>query len=64
MARSKCAFRQRDVTRAIKAARAADVDIARIEILDGKIVIIPNNSADPDDLDQELSQFQVRNGQA
>ncbi len=38
MSRRRSAFRQRDVTRAIKAARAAGVRI-RIEIQDGKMVI-------------------------
>jgi hypothetical protein len=41
MARAPYTFRQLDVTRAIKATKAAGVDIARIEIArDGKIVII------------------------
>jgi hypothetical protein len=41
MARSPSAFRQQDVTKAIRAAAAAGVNIARIEIdADGKIVII------------------------
>lgn len=39
MARRECKFRQREITRTIKAARAAGVDVDRIEIdQDGKIV--------------------------
>ncbi len=42
MPRAPCNFRQRDLTRAIKGARAAGIDVARIEIeKDGKIVILP-----------------------
>jgi hypothetical protein len=45
MARSKSSFRQRDITRAIKAARAAGVTDPRIEIsVDGKIIIITKES--------------------
>jgi hypothetical protein len=41
MPRAPCNFRQRDLTRAIKGARAAGIDVARIEIeKDGKIVIL------------------------
>jgi hypothetical protein len=44
--RARCTFRQRDVTRAIRGARAAGIDVARIEIgNDGKIVILPTQSA-------------------
>jgi hypothetical protein len=41
MARAPSTFRQQDVTKALRAAKAAGVDIARIEIArDGRIVII------------------------
>jgi hypothetical protein len=41
MARAPSAFRQQDVTRDIRAAIAAGVDIARVEVAkDGRIVII------------------------
>jgi hypothetical protein len=65
MARAASTFRQSDVTRAIKAAAAAGVHIARIEVAkDGKIVIV-TAEAQPalDDLDRELADFQVRHGQ-
>jgi hypothetical protein len=42
MARGSLSFRQTDVTRAIKAAVAAGIEIARVEVdKAGKIVIIP-----------------------
>jgi hypothetical protein len=41
MSRTPSTFRQADVTRVVKAARAAAVDVARIEIAkDGRIVIV------------------------
>jgi hypothetical protein len=41
MTRAPATFRQQDVTRAIRAAIAAGVDIARIEVAkDGTIVIV------------------------
>jgi hypothetical protein len=47
MNRGACIFRQRDVTRAVKAARAAGVEIARIEIhSDGKIIVVARNATD------------------
>ena len=65
MARAPSTFRQQDVTRAIRAAIAAGVDIARIEVAkDGRIVIV-TGGADPavqDDLDRELEQFRARHG--
>jgi len=42
MARAKPAFRQRDVTRALKAALKAGLKVDRLEIDgDGKIVVVP-----------------------
>jgi hypothetical protein len=42
MSRAASTFRQTDVVRALRAARAAGLEVARIEIgKDGKIVVIP-----------------------
>ena len=62
-------FRQQDVTRALKGAIAAGVEIARVEIdPTGKIVIQLSNGevkeqAAPDDLDRELAAFEARHGE-
>jgi hypothetical protein len=56
-------FRQADLTRALKAARAAGVEM-RVEIGGGKIVLVPlQPTAAKDDLDQELEEFEARHGQ-
>jgi hypothetical protein len=47
MARRSCTFRQRDVTKAVKAVAAAGVDVARVEIdRNGKIIVITGKSAE------------------
>jgi hypothetical protein len=61
-------FRQQDVTRALKGAIAAGVEIARVEIdPTGKIVIQLSSGevkeqAAPDDLDRELAEFEAHHG--
>jgi hypothetical protein len=41
MARGLCAFKQRDVTRALRATRAAGIEVVRLEIAnDGKIIVV------------------------
>ena len=48
MTRAPSTFRQQDVTRAIRAAIAAGVDIARIEVAkDGRIIIVTAADSEP-----------------
>jgi hypothetical protein len=47
VARRPCKFRQREITRSIKAARAAGLAVDRVEIeTDGKIVVHLGNGDD------------------
>jgi hypothetical protein len=47
MARRESKFRQREITRSIKAARAAGVEVDRVEIAtDGRIVVHLGGGAD------------------
>jgi hypothetical protein len=66
MTRRPSAFRQRDLTRAVKGVTAAGVHIARVEIgRDGKIVVVTQQPAgQQDDLDRELAEFEARHGQS
>ena len=67
MARAPSTFRQQDVTRAIKAAVAAGVHIARIEVdKAGKITIITGITSGQagNDLDRELEEWEARHGQS
>jgi hypothetical protein len=46
MARGPCAFKQSDVTKAVKAVVAAGVNVARVEVdKDGRIVVIAGKPA-------------------
>jgi hypothetical protein len=67
MRRAPPPFRQRDLTRAIRAVTVAGVSIARVEIgPDGKIVVVTQQPAvsSRDDLDRELEEFEARHGES
>ena len=60
MPRARCTFRQRDLRLAVATARAAGLDIARLEIdRDGKIVVVTGKPPVNDDLDRELAEFEA-----
>jgi hypothetical protein len=67
MPRGGQAFRQADVTRALRATVAAGIPVQRIEIAkDGRIIVVTSGdtpSAPADDLDRELAEFEARHGQ-
>ncbi len=55
-------FRKTDVVRAVAAAKAAGLDIARVEIdKDGRIVVVTTNGTTPDDaIDREIEELKAR----
>ncbi len=66
MPRGACTFKQRDATRAAKAAIAAGLVVERVEYKrDGTIVVVTAGQprAPAEDLDRELAEFEARNGQ-
>jgi hypothetical protein len=68
MSRGAQSFRQGDVTKAIKAVVKAGVKDWRLEIGDGKIIVVasqPNAAGTvyETDLDRELAEFEARHGQ-
>ena len=67
MPRQPCTFKQTDVTRVLRATKAAGVEVARIEIdQDGKIVLAlaTEQTSPQDDLDRELEEFEARHGES
>jgi hypothetical protein len=65
MARRPCTFKQQDVTRALRGAKAAGIEIQRVEIDNGKIIIVAAGDSpqtSEDELDRELADFRARHG--
>ena len=68
MPRGPTRFKQRDVMRAIKAARAAGCAVQTVKIeKDGSIIVSAGSPTDPhqpaaDDLDRELAVFELHHG--
>jgi hypothetical protein len=59
MGRGRCAFKQSDLVRAVKAVRKAGVEVARVEIDNGKIVVIagkPTDALGRNELDKWLAE--------
>lgn len=67
MARRPCTFKQQDVTRALRGAKAAGIEIQRVEIDNaGKIIIVAVSDSpqtSENELDQELAELEARHGQ-
>lgn len=65
MTRTAAKFKQADVTRAVRAAVKAGIEVRSVEIAaDGKISIVAASPiAETDNLDQELAEFEARHGQ-
>ena len=66
MARHPVTFKKADVARAVKAVRAAGIDIARVEIdKDGRIVVVTTTDCSRDDgaaLDKEIRELMKQHG--
>ncbi len=67
MARRPCTFTRRDITRALRGAKAAGIEVQRVEIdKAGKIVLVTSSHCTrttADELDLELAAFEARHGQ-
>ena len=58
MPRRVCLFRQTDLKRALKGARAAGMEIARVEInKEGVIVMVPSKPEEPADASEEVNEW-------
>ena len=65
MSRARSAWKQADATRAARAALDAGLEVYGIEITSGRIFVVTKACSEPrSDLDQELAEFEARNGQA
>jgi hypothetical protein len=57
MSRGPCRFKKTDVRRAIEAAKACGLDIARVVIRDGEIIVIAGNGAIDQDAASTLNEW-------
>ena len=58
-------FKESDVRRAVKAVRAAGVEIASVDFAPGGVFkVIPLNGAARNELDRELEEFEARHDAA
>lgn len=68
MSRRPSAFTQSDITRALRGAKDAGINVVRLEIAkDGRIVISTSaiaGSSHTQDLDRELLEFEARHGKS
>jgi hypothetical protein len=65
MHRARYTFRQRDLRLAVETARAAGLEISRVEIdRYGKIVVVTGKQPVNDDLYKELAEFEGGNGKS
>jgi hypothetical protein len=67
VSRGPLAFKQQDVTRAVRGAVAAGIEVQRVEIdpRDGKIILVIGKAVVVlDDLDSELQQFEASHGKS
>ena len=55
MARGACTFRQRDVTAAIKAVRAAGVEVARVRVDKDGAIVVEAGRPEPTEVDDRQS---------
>jgi hypothetical protein len=58
MSRARQHFRQNDVTKAIKAAVKAGLQVARVEIMpDGRLIVIAGTSEPAQDVDHSANEW-------
>jgi hypothetical protein len=62
MARQRLTYRQRDLTAALRALKAAGVDVARVEVHKGGVTLVPGTpeaaAAAEDDLDAATREME------
>jgi len=65
MSRGPSAFRQRDVSRLVRAATAAGLRVqgVRVDINTGVIEVVTGAPVVEDSLDRELAEFEARHGE-